>query len=708
MLCFRCGTYNPEGSAACVQCGARFTVRSKPPSPAAVPPPIKKTLLPLGHVLAGRYELSRFVGSGPVGEVFYARDRVTSADVAVKLFRPALFPDARAAERFMWGLRGLKDISLPNLGRMYDVEAADEGFVYQTMRYIQGVPLSRSIEIRRPIGEAFNLSEIEPLFNQLREALTELHPAVVHGDLKPGNIIVQPDFLKITDLGLAEFLPRDTFAQAQRGAADAACLAPEILVGGAPVPACDIFSIGRLFALTLVGATPDDPQAARFYGGDDRLDDMIRAFYAKAAHEDPAKRFKDVAALFASLEEIFARYHELPASRRTVSKIGAAGEFNEAPLVVELAEAKAPAVSGEPARAPKPEVPPEAARAPEVKPPPAGAGLQPSRLGVSLVAAFLAALLIIGGLLYGVGRFVTVPPGSGARDAAVAADAGKPAHTVMAFSDLDVEGKAAPEKIAEEAGARKPPREKAEEARPARAEKPDKAGKPERPEKPEKAEKTEKPAKPAAEEKTTAAQKHEKPEPAGPACPKGTVAVGAGKFFMGSQPGEVQRNPDEKAWEPTSSGAYCIDLYEYPNAKGVMPRTLVSLSEAEKLCKDAGKRLCTEEEWERACKGPSMTRYPYGNAGDPAACNTESGSGEERKVVPAGKFAGCKSKYGPHDMSGNVAEWVSGKSGAVVKGGASNKPDWATRCASRMQTASGKKNTHTGFRCCADAKGTAD
>ena len=71
---------------------------------------------------------------------------------------------------------------------------------------------------------------------------------------------------------------------------------------------------------------------------------------------------------------------------------------------------------------------------------------------------------------------------------------------------------------------------------------------------------------------------------------------------------------------PTKPMHFCIDRFEYPNKKGVYPVILVNWYEADDLCADEGKRLCTEDEWTFACEGEEATPYPYGYDRDTDAC----------------------------------------------------------------------------------------
>ncbi len=188
-------------------------------------------------------------------------------------------------------------------------------------------------------------------------------------------------------------------------------------------------------------------------------------------------------------------------------------------------------------------------------------------------------------------------------------------------------------------------------------------------------------------------------------CPAGMVYIPAGRFLFGSAPDDPLRSFGEKRLTPIRVKAYCIDRYEYPGRMR-RPKTNVSFYQAQKICRSLGKRLCTEYEWEKACKGRANFRFPYGNSFDPNRCNTRAGS-RNRKVTLSGKFKGCRSPYGVYDMSGNVAEWTSspfrpGSRNKTIRGGAANRPDWDVRCASRGSLPPNRKKSTVGFRCCAD------
>jgi len=108
---------------------------------------------------------------------------------------------------------------------------------------------------------------------------------------------------------------------------------------------------------------------------------------------------------------------------------------------------------------------------------------------------------------------------------------------------------------------------------------------------------------------------------------------------------------------------FFIDRYEYPNILGHLPLVNVTWEEAQALCRELSKRLCTEREWERACRGPANLVLGYGDTFEPGRCNTpwmEHGVWQRGAVSPSGGFPDCATELGVHDLVGNVWEWTAG------------------------------------------------
>jgi PKD repeat protein len=150
-------------------------------------------------------------------------------------------------------------------------------------------------------------------------------------------------------------------------------------------------------------------------------------------------------------------------------------------------------------------------------------------------------------------------------------------------------------------------------------------------------------------------------------------------------------------------GKYCMDIYEWPNRKGGQPQRDVTFELADKQCRDAGKRLCSAEEWTKACRGvKEQYTYPYGRLFVETACNQLLGKRSPSGVAPAGEFSQCTSPFGVADMSGNVAEWTAStaESSAAAYGGSWQDNDLRTTCGAFAALDKGKKYPYVGFRCC--------
>ncbi|MFO0652697.1 MAG: SUMF1/EgtB/PvdO family nonheme iron enzyme [Polyangiales bacterium] len=170
---------------------------------------------------------------------------------------------------------------------------------------------------------------------------------------------------------------------------------------------------------------------------------------------------------------------------------------------------------------------------------------------------------------------------------------------------------------------------------------------------------------------------------------------------------------------------FCIDRYEWPGREGATPAVLVSWNDAVRMCREAGRRLCTEDEWTLACEGPQMLPYPWGYTRDETVCNIDhhnlaydrdAVTGNDREAAdaevdrvsqarPSGAYARCVSPYGVRDMTGNVDEWAVSRTGtpfqSALKGGYWGRIRARCRPATRRHDES-FRYYQIGFRCCAE------
>jgi len=152
--------------------------------------------------------------------------------------------------------------------------------------------------------------------------------------------------------------------------------------------------------------------------------------------------------------------------------------------------------------------------------------------------------------------------------------------------------------------------------------------------------------------------------------------------------------------------AFYIDRFEFPNqlrdpeGQGQRPTARVDWATAERACQQQGKRLCSQEEWEKACKGPGNWIYSYGDTYDLEMC----GAGID-DVSEFGKRDSCVSGYGVWGMSGGLREWTETVTGAsdtrrVVKGGLRSNNERGSRCAFSVDESSSYADATLAFRCC--------
>lgn len=206
-------------------------------------------------------------------------------------------------------------------------------------------------------------------------------------------------------------------------------------------------------------------------------------------------------------------------------------------------------------------------------------------------------------------------------------------------------------------------------------------------------------------------------------CPAGMVAVAT--FCIDRYEASLVRVSDGTAWSPyVNPGA---ERVRAASVAGAVPQAYVSGTQAAAACLEAGKRLCTDAEWLRACQGPSGTTYPYGSARVEGACNDRRDANPVVQyfgtsdpwiwaevddacidqlpltLEPAGARAACVSAEGVHDLVGSLDEWTADPAGTFRGGSYVDSVINGAGC-SYVTTAhnSAYWDYLTGFRCCAD------
>jgi len=142
--------------------------------------------------VVGPYEVAALIGRGGMGEVYKARDVRLDRTVAIKILPAALADDADARARFDREARAVATLNHPHICTLYDV-----GPDYLVMEMIDGQPLAGPLPLERVLEFA----------SQILSALDAAHrKGITHRDLKPGNILVTKQGIKLLDFGLAKLV----------------------------------------------------------------------------------------------------------------------------------------------------------------------------------------------------------------------------------------------------------------------------------------------------------------------------------------------------------------------------------------------------------------------------------------------------------------------------------------------------------------------
>ena len=268
-----------------------------------------------GSVL-GRYHIVERLGEGGMGSVYRASDPRLERDVALKVLHEDPDPGRGIDRRRQLRLeaRALSRLMHPNIATLFDLDS-DDGVDFLVLEYVPGHTLAHLLE-SGPLPEA----RARAIALEVSEALEAAHEhGVVHRDLKPGNIILNPrGRAKVLDFGLARFQGSSTATMStlktadpvERFAGTMPYMAPEQIRGERTDARTDVWALGVIMHEMCAGARP--------FAGTDYSQLLYRivheaapalrtlrpgvspayaAIVARCLEKDPARRFADAASL---------------------------------------------------------------------------------------------------------------------------------------------------------------------------------------------------------------------------------------------------------------------------------------------------------------------------------------------------------------------------------------------------------------------------
>jgi tetratricopeptide (TPR) repeat protein len=207
---------------------------------------------PLIGTTVAHYDVLEKLGGGAMGIVYRARDTRLGRQVALK-FLPAMWMhDDEARQRFVREAQAASATDHRNICTIHDIGSADDGRMFLVMALYEGPTLKQRIaEGPMPIEEALDVA------TQVAEGLAKAHAAgVVHRDIKPGNLILTEDAVKIVDFGLAKFADSLHLTTAGTSLGTAAYMSPEQVRGEEVGPAGDVWAVGVILYEMLAGHPP--------------------------------------------------------------------------------------------------------------------------------------------------------------------------------------------------------------------------------------------------------------------------------------------------------------------------------------------------------------------------------------------------------------------------------------------------------------------
>ncbi len=262
VTCSGCGAVSSDKVRFCPSCGRAVAILDTPTldpdeiavvpalAPARSHPPQSGGFSP-GTVLVERYRIVALLGRGGMGEVYRAEDLKLGNVVALKFLPASLQKDAAALAGFHAEVRNARQVSHPNVCRVYDIGEVN-GQHFLTMEYIDGEDLA---SLLRRIGRLPADKALETA-HQICAGLAAAHDCgLLHRDLKPANIMLDGrGRVRITDFGLA--LSHDDATGRSETAGTPAYMAPEQIGKGEASVRSDIYSLGLVFYELFTGRLP--------------------------------------------------------------------------------------------------------------------------------------------------------------------------------------------------------------------------------------------------------------------------------------------------------------------------------------------------------------------------------------------------------------------------------------------------------------------
>ena len=266
-------------------------------------------------MLGGRYQVQDKIGAGGMATVYRGLDEVLGRTVAIKTMLPQYANDPSFAARFKQEAQAAAALQSPYIVSVYDW-GKDADTYYIVMEYLRGTDLKSGI---RKHG-ALDCKKVAQIGSQIAQALSVAHKHdIIHRDIKPQNIMVQPDGnIKVMDFGIAR-AKNSHLTQDNSVLGTAHYVSPEQTQGKELGPTTDIYSLGIVMYEAATGQVPfqgDDAISVALKQVNEQpkppsqlnpaVDPSLESIILKCMQKNPADRFQTADELYRTLRDYLA------------------------------------------------------------------------------------------------------------------------------------------------------------------------------------------------------------------------------------------------------------------------------------------------------------------------------------------------------------------------------------------------------------------
>jgi serine/threonine protein kinase len=252
-----------------------------------------RALQPADPRLIGPYRLVGQLGSGGMGRVFLAMS-AGGRPVAVKMIRAELAADPDFRSRFSREVAAARRVNGLFTALVVDADV-DAQVPWLATAYVAGPSLAETVKDHGPLSARSVLA----LAAGLAEGLSAIHSAgVVHGDLKPSNVLLAEDGPRVIDFGISHAAEAAPVTHPGLVMGSPGFMSPEQALGKKVGPLSDVFSLGTVLAFAATGQRPFGTGTPvelldRVVHGDPNLDGVpaeVRSLVERCLAKDPRER----------------------------------------------------------------------------------------------------------------------------------------------------------------------------------------------------------------------------------------------------------------------------------------------------------------------------------------------------------------------------------------------------------------------------------